>query len=288
MTRTIAWIGLANVLIISVGCHSPCCRKDAPPLKPLFVAPPTPLPPGPPPPPSIQQAQGYPIVTQPGGVVNPSPLQPGPAPTTTKTPGLPNDSPTLPRQTEEPPLSESRRDVPPRIQLYAPEPVDKEGANQNKPNGQRSLPAIPQFAKDKENVYAGLRPKLDGLDWLQEAGVKTVVNVRLFGEDDSADKKEVEKRGMRYIAFEVSPEVLSKEKADEFVQIIRDGARQGIFVYDSDGSLAGSIWYLYLRLGELLDDDAARIRARALGLRTDGEGQHRDMWLAAKKIVNEK
>jgi protein tyrosine phosphatase (PTP) superfamily phosphohydrolase (DUF442 family) len=174
------------------------------------------------------------------------------------------------------------------VQLYAPEPVDKNAANDGKSKPQRSLPAIPQFAQDKENVYAGLRPKLDGLDWLQEAGVKTIVNVRLFGEDDSTDKKEAEKRGMRYIAFEVSPEVLTKEKADEFVQIIRDGSRQGIFVYDNDGSLAGAMWYLHLRLGELLDDDAARIRARALGLRTTGEGQHHDMWLAAKKIVNDR
>ena len=64
-------------------------------------------------------------------------------------------------------------------------------------------------------------------------------------------------------------------------------AEQGIFVYDQDGSLAGSMWYLQMRLGERIGEGAAVINARSFGLQSDREGQHREMWLAAKKIVNE-
>jgi hypothetical protein len=92
---------------------------------------------------------------------------------------------------------------------------------------------------------------------------------------------------MKYVAFEVSPEVLSKEKAEEFVKLIRDGAKDGIFVYDADGSLAGSMWYLQQRLGEFLEDEPARLNARQLGLQTERAGQHRDMWLAARKVLGE-
>ena len=128
---------------------------------------------------------------------------------------------------------------------------------------QRSLPAIPQFADAKPNVYAGLNPPLDGLDWLQTEGVKTVVQIRLPGVDDSADRKQVEKRNMRYVAFEIAPAAVTKEKADEFVKLIREGSQNGIFVYDADGSLAGSMWYLYMRQGEVLDAEPSQLRPAA-------------------------
>jgi hypothetical protein len=132
-----------------------------------------------------------------------------------------------------------------------------------------------------------LRPSLDGLDWLQTNGVRTVVQIRVFGADDSAVRKEVESRYMRYVAFEVSPEKLTKGKVDEFIKLVRDGAKQGIFVYDHDGSLAGSMWYLYLRQGEILDDDPAQLRARQLGLSHDRTDNHREMWLAVQKLLSE-
>lgn len=299
MKRAMGSMGCAVLLIVGSGCrttcerHPWCHRNDAAPApKPAYIVPPPPTPYVQQAP--IQQSGGFPVLP-PGALVNPPPPPPAAAvpPSMSKTPGPPNDPLWVPRESREPPLPESRRDAPPRIQLYAPEPIDRENPGTSKepatdkPSGQRSLPAIPQFAKDKENVYAGLRPSLDGLDWLQAEGVKMVVQIRLFGEDDSAAQKQVEKRGMRYIAFEVSPEVLSKEKADEFVQLIRAGAKQGIFVYDHDGSLAGSMWYLYMRMGEVLDDDAAKIRARSLGLQANREGQHREMWLAARKLLSE-
>ncbi|MBI3758672.1 MAG: hypothetical protein HY269_02835 [Deltaproteobacteria bacterium] len=180
------------------------------------------------------------------------------------------------------------------VPLYAPEQIDKdaappakEPAPDRKPTSQRSFPAIAQFAEAKDNVFAGLRPSLEGLDWLEQNGVKTVVQIRLFGEDDSADKKQVEKRGMRYVAIEISPQAVTKDRADDFVQLVRESAKQGIFVYDEDGSLAGAMWYLYLRQGEILDEEPAQLRARALGLQTGRDGQHRDMWLAIRKHLGE-
>jgi protein tyrosine phosphatase (PTP) superfamily phosphohydrolase (DUF442 family) len=147
---------------------------------------------------------------------------------------------------------------------------------------------IPQFAIAMEKVAAGLRPSLDdGLDWLQARGYKTVVHVRLPTDNDSTDRKQVEKRGMKYVNLEVSPQTLTKEKVAEFGRLVGDASLQPLFVYDKDGALAGGLWYLYFRTILELPNDVARIRAGALGLREDREGAHREMWLAVQKYLSE-
>jgi len=292
MARALWILAVACVLVVNVGCQHSCfrrplCRRD--PAPPPFV------PPGPPQPymPPIQQSGA---VVPPGATLPPgTTLLPGttlvtPAPSISKSPADRFDPQWLPPQTPEPEL---RKDLPPSIKLYAPEPIDKEmppakdDDSARKPSPQRSFPAIAQFAEAKDKVFAGLRPSLEGLDWLQQNGIKTVVQIRLFGEDDSADRKQIEKRGMRYVAIEISPQVVTKDRADDFVQLLRESAKDGIFVYDEDSSLAGAMWYLYLRQGEILDEEPAQLRARALGLQTGREGQHRDMWLAVRKYLGE-
>jgi hypothetical protein len=152
-----------------------------------------------------------------------------------------------------------------------------------------SLPVgIPQFALAKDRVAAGLRPMLDdGLDWLQANGYRTVLHVLRPGEDDSADRRQVEKRGMTYLRLEVSPQTLSRPLVDRFNVLVGDTARYPLFVYDRDGSLAGGLWYLHFRTAEQASDETARIRASRLGLREDDPNQ-RDMWLAIQRLLGER
>jgi protein tyrosine phosphatase (PTP) superfamily phosphohydrolase (DUF442 family) len=154
--------------------------------------------------------------------------------------------------------------------------------------GPSSLPAgIPQFAYAREKVTTGLKPLLDGLDWLQANGYHTVLRVRLPGEDDAAERRQVEKRGLKFLTLEVSPQTLSRQTVDEFGRIVTDTQSQPLFVYDRNGALAGGLWYLYYRMGERATDDVARVRAAALGLREDQDGSHREMWLAIQKLLSE-
>ena len=147
---------------------------------------------------------------------------------------------------------------------------------------------IPQFAMANDKVAGGLRPMLDdGLDWLRSNGYRTVRNIRRPGEDDSADRKQVEKRGMRYLTLEVSPETLTRKKVDEFSRLVSDASNYPLFVYDRDGSLAGALWYLHFRFVDRDTDETARVRAARLGLREDREGTHRAMWLALQKLLSE-
>jgi protein tyrosine phosphatase (PTP) superfamily phosphohydrolase (DUF442 family) len=195
---------------------------------------------------------------------------------------------------------------PPRVQLAVPEPLSPEApradnkyyppevkgeANKEPPLARTpsTLPVgIPQFAEVREGVAAGLRPSLDdGLDWLQATGYRTVLHLRLPGEDDSAERKQVEKRGLTYLSLEVSPQSFDRAKADDFLDIVRASARTPLFVYDKDGSLAGPLWYLYFRSVDNLPADSARQRARTLGLREDRAGTHQAMWLAVLTLLGE-
>jgi protein tyrosine phosphatase (PTP) superfamily phosphohydrolase (DUF442 family) len=187
------------------------------------------------------------------------------------------------------------------VQLLPPEPFDPisklppdvTGSKTTEPpvgkSGMGFPVGIPGFAvaKDvaKDNVYVGLRPSLDeGLDWLKANKFRRVLHVRPPGEDDSSDRKQAEKRGLKYVLLEVSPQTLSRDLVMEFAQIVRDEDGHPLFVYDRDSSLAGPMWYLYFRFVEQQSDEIARIRAGNLGLRPEAEAQ-RSMWLAVQKLL---
>lgn len=305
--RRIAILGL--ILALTSGCQSARPRqRDAGP-RPLFAYPGAPAP----------VAQGF----VPGGApapVAPAPVAPGgptPFPTVPQYPAaVPSNPPPppAPNQFSPPPNglpgaggkiesnwqpTDARSPSPfeGRVLLSPPEPDDPKEAQKRAeaPPAEvgsklpsTSLPVgIAQFAQVTPKVSAGLRPSDEGLDWLKTNNYRTVVHLRLPGENDAADRKEVELRGLTYVSLEVSPNLLIKETVDEFVRLGRDPNQQPVFVYDRDGALAGGLWYLWLRLVEESPEDVARIRARSLGLREDREGAHRDMWQSAQRYVAE-
>ena len=295
MTRTFWLLPLVGFLLVNAGCGNLCRRplcgpKESapknifvppPPPSPLVpagatFAPPTNFPATPPANATFGPPSGFPVVPQPGAPSAPPAI----------TPIAPKD-PIAPRLESKWQPGENG-DAKPRVQLYAPESIEKEEPPlSRKPSVRATFPPIAQFAEVKEKIYAGLPPGKDGLDWLHSNRVGTIVNIRSPGEDDGADRKETEARGIRYIAVEVSPQNLTKEGFDGFIKLVRESSQQGVFVYDRDGSLAGSMWYLYLRWAEFLDDDAAQLRSRPLGLENTRDGQHRDMWLAVQKLLSE-
>ncbi len=201
---------------------------------------------------------------------NPATTSPEPPPASLRL--LPPE-PAPPTSTESPPpgVTEERR----------PEPAVSEGRSPTLPVG------IPQFAIVRDQVAAGLKPSLDGgLDWLQLNGYRTVLHVRSPGEEDSADRREVEKRGLKYLSIDVSPQTLSRALVEQFSRIVNDKANYPLFVYDKDGMKAGTLWYLTFRLIDHESDDAARARARRLGLKENPEGNHRALWLAIQKVLS--
>jgi protein tyrosine phosphatase (PTP) superfamily phosphohydrolase (DUF442 family) len=144
---------------------------------------------------------------------------------------------------------------------------------------------IPQFALAKDGVVSGLQPFPDGIAWLQTHRYRTVLHLRAPGEDDSAARRQFEKRGLRYVSLEVSPNALSKDVVDQFDRLVTENANLPLFIYDKDGALAGGLWYLYFRTAEGTSDERARSEAIRLGFQPEQNGEHRTMWVAVQNYL---
>ncbi len=216
-----------------------------------------------------------------------APLQPVPSPASP--PASPPPSRLTPAPT--PPASSAE---PARPEVRLTPPANTGTTDQLRPvvAEERSpvppLPVgIPQFSVVSEGLTAGLKPSLDGLDWLKAKGYRTVVFIHAPGENDSADRQVVEARGMAYRSIDVSPDTLSRAAVGEFSRLVSDPAARPLFVYDRSGPLAGALWYLHFRLSERDSDEVARVRAARLGLGDDPANGNRAMWLAIQRLLSE-
>lgn len=129
---------------------------------------------------------------------------------------------------------------------------------------------LPGYVRVTEGLATGRKPTLDGFDALKRAGFHTVIYLHPSGADWSAAKEVASKRGLAFIAIETTPEKLAAA-VDQFNATVADTARHPIYVFDDDGVRAGAMWYLHFRTADSLNDDAARVRARPLGLSDQGE-----------------
>ena len=147
------------------------------------------------------------------------------------------------------------------------------------------LPAgIPQFALAKDQVASGLKPILDGVDWLKQKGYRAVLHLRRPDEDDSGDRALFEARGLKYESLAVSPETLATA-VQAFNKSVVDAANYPLFVYDRDGVLAGPLWYLHFRTVDKADHTQAMAKASRLGLKEDFAEPRWSMSLAIQKFL---
>ncbi len=152
-----------------------------------------------------------------------------------------------------------------------------------------SLPVgIPSFAVPMARVAVGMRPTTEGLDWLQASKYRTVVYLRRKGTEDSADREQIEKRGMKYVSFEVSPESLNREMIDEFDKLVDNPANYPLFVYDKDRLLTGVMWYMHYRLVDKMSDGEAHAKAELLGLKSKDGDETTNYWLRIEAILADK
>lgn len=165
------------------------------------------------------------------------------------------------------PTSKSGETTPP-----PPAPSSKETINPDppitkilKPTPQKAS-GISGFVSVKDGVTSGLRPEIEGLDWLKSKDYKTIVYLRAPSDDDTTDRRQAEKRDLKFVSWEITPEGINKSFVEEFNQLIGESNSRPIFVYGRDSNFVASIWYLHLRTAEFLTHDEAKLRASQLGL----------------------
>jgi protein tyrosine phosphatase (PTP) superfamily phosphohydrolase (DUF442 family) len=282
-------IALSIVCTLATGCrNSACCRRTPPPPSysngPGYSIPPAGIPVGPP-----RAAINEPIPGPPPGA--------GPAPAGNTELMLP----------QTPPPGKARSDYPPPPtdtskpatvlgdpDFYSPPAVKEEDS---KPSNRSAPPPEPPVAKSsplaeqpvgieeytvvKEGVSAGLRPEIEGLDWLSKKGTKTVVYLRRESEDDTTDRRQVERRGMQFRSIVVSPQNLTQDFINNFNKDVGATGTRPIFIYSRDGAISSAVWYLHLRTAEFLTYEEARVRISRMGFKDENN----EFFQAALKVM---
>ncbi len=262
-------------------CRKPCPRAllPAPACAPCAsgIAPGLPVPAQPPPalvPPAPSAPISVPTESRSFAPTAPPPVAPSWQPGT-QGPGV---RLTVPQPTTPAAPHESAR-------LNPPEPASPAPAKPAVVEESSSTPLLPsgiaQFSQALEQVATGLRPHLEGLDWLQKNGYRTVLHIHAPGEVVDADRPQVEKRGLKYVSLSFAPDTLAQNILDEFKRLVEDQGAYPLFVYDKDGMLAGGLWYLYFRTVAKESDEVARTKAARLGLKDE----HQAMWSAIRKFL---
>ncbi|MCE9534497.1 MAG: hypothetical protein K8T89_25755 [Planctomycetes bacterium] len=277
-------IALGGVLLLNLsGCRH-CCKRSGscPPPPPRNGGPSGPI--GSPYPRNLPP-QGIPLDPTPSTGMKPEVLLPAAIPPSSSsfTPKSLGGSATL-GDPDFGPLSPAVEEKKGELKPVNPSPPS------TKLNDAFPLPVgIAGFAQVKDGVSNGMRPDLEGLDWLHSKGYKTVLFLRSGKEDDSSDRKQVTNRGLTYHSLTVKPETINPMLVTEFNRLVNDAEGRSIFVYDSDGKLAGAMWYLYFRTSELLSDDEARVRAGRFGLKDKGgDAEQTRLWTAVQKYLAER
>ncbi|HEY8506438.1 MAG TPA: hypothetical protein VIL46_17785, partial [Gemmataceae bacterium] len=128
-----------------------------------------------------------------------------------------------------------------------------------------------------------LRPDLDGLEWLRENGYRTVLHLRRPGEEATADRRLIERKGLRYVGITVDADAFDPAAIEAFNRVAADASARPLFVYDRDGVLSGSLWYAHFRTAGGLPEGEARLRAGRLGLKEQGNAEQAALWVTIQR-----
>jgi hypothetical protein len=140
----------------------------------------------------------------------------------------------------------------------------------------------------EENIASGRKPSLDGLNWLQKAGYRTVVYIHDPKMNPEPAAELCRTRGMKFVGIPASTGKLP-EMVKAFELALADAANRPVYVCDDNGLWAGTIWYTHFRTASLMNPDAAKVRANSLGLADpDTNAEQKKLWDAAQEYLRTK
>lgn len=149
---------------------------------------------------------------------------------------------------------------------------------------ERPPSGLPGFAVVRDRVSTGRKPTLQGFDTLRDTGYKSVLYLHKPNQDLTAVQQLVESKGLSFRAISSEPENLA-ESYSRFAEAVGETSRYPLYVFDDDGVRCGSLWYLYFRKVEALPDDAAQVKAAALGLREATGDEKTNFWLSIQQYL---
>jgi protein tyrosine phosphatase (PTP) superfamily phosphohydrolase (DUF442 family) len=155
-----------------------------------------------------------------------------------------------------------------------PTPAEKvsaaEGALDNlplipTPNGFQAA-GIRRYASIAPSLAGGSSPSLEGLDYLKEKGCRTFVDLRKPSEVEPNFVDAVNDRNMDYLSLPILANRLEPSRLARFDNLIAHSENRPLYFCDTDGTRAGLVWYIHLRVVEQEDSQSAQVKAEEVGL----------------------
>jgi hypothetical protein len=152
----------------------------------------------------------------------------------------------------------------------APEPTQPSGG----------APGIARFAAVDLKLAGGSVPSAAGLDWLEEKGYRTLVDLREPSETDAMFIAEATRRNFRYIALPITLKTIDREHLARFNFELALSDARPLYFFDRDGARAGTMWYLRRITVDRINTEIARREAEELGLSEPA------YWAAAANVLS--
>ncbi len=140
-------------------------------------------------------------------------------------------------------------------------------------------PGIQRFSNVDAKLSGGSVPNPTGLEWLDEKGYKTIVDLRETTEVPSSFIAEVTRRGIRYVALPIPRTTLNADHVSRFNLELSLADVRPLYFCDTDGNRAGALWYIRRLTQDKIDPQVASREAEELGL-TD-----KALWQAASNYL---
>lgn len=140
-------------------------------------------------------------------------------------------------------------------------------------------PGLKHFAGVRPKISGGSLPNVDGLDWLKEKGIKTILDLREPTEVDKPFLDLVNARGFRYVSLPIVAAKLDAASLARFNDELTRPDGHPVYFFDGDGTRAGLVWYIHRLTVDKVDAQIASREAEELGL------ADKSAWLAASKYI---
>lgn len=150
----------------------------------------------------------------------------------------------------------------------------------------KNLPLdIPGYSLLSNSVAIGLLPYPDGIDWLVKEKFKSALFIHSSTQETKAITSLFEKRGMKLNLLLLEESNISAERLNIEISKLQNSSLQPTYVFDLDGSIAASFWYVYLQKTTLKSEDETMNQITKLGMNPNKTEQSKGIFKAAKKLV---
>ena len=128
---------------------------------------------------------------------------------------------------------------------------------------------IDQFLRVDDRVWTGGRPTPEQLARLQDAGVRTVIDLIPGEEHDlDAERSAARELGLGFVSLPVRAADPTPEQADAFLAITADAGIYPILLHCASGNRAGAFWMIRRMLVDGWPEPRAEEEARRIGLKS--------------------